>query len=136
MYYDSSYKETNKPRVQVVKLKSSLRRFYGSLHKLVDLYGISDSQMTSEMLKLSKLQSRSPPSNLSSQIILITRFELRQAARREQNQLTLTEHQIFSLVIDSVGIVRFLFSVMRIWCTVICLLFVFAGFFHVIISFY
>ena len=30
----------------LVKLKSSLRKFYGHHHDLVDLYGISVSQMT------------------------------------------------------------------------------------------
>jgi len=37
----------------LVKLKSSLRKFYGRHHDLVDRYGISVSQMTSDMFHLS-----------------------------------------------------------------------------------
>ena len=37
----------------LVKLKSSLRKFYGSHHDLVDRYGISVSQMTTDMFHLS-----------------------------------------------------------------------------------
>jgi hypothetical protein len=37
----------------VVKLKSSLRKFYGRHHFLVDRYGISVSQMTMDMFHLS-----------------------------------------------------------------------------------
>jgi hypothetical protein len=33
----------------IVKLKSSLRKFYGRHHDLVDRYGISVSQMTTDM---------------------------------------------------------------------------------------
>jgi hypothetical protein len=33
----------------LVKLKSSLRKFYGRHHDLVDHYGISVSQMTTDM---------------------------------------------------------------------------------------
>jgi len=36
-----------------VKLKSSLRKFYGRQHDLVDRYGISVSQMTTDMFHLS-----------------------------------------------------------------------------------
>jgi hypothetical protein len=36
-----------------VKLKSSLRKFYGRHHDLVDRYGISVSQMTTDMFHLS-----------------------------------------------------------------------------------
>jgi hypothetical protein len=35
------------------KLKSSLRKFYGRHHDLVDRYGIYVSQMTTDMLQLS-----------------------------------------------------------------------------------
>ena len=38
----------------LVKLKSSLRKFYGRHHDLVDHYGISVSQMTTDMLHLSE----------------------------------------------------------------------------------
>jgi hypothetical protein len=37
----------------LVKLKSSLRRFYGRHHDLVDLYGIAVSQMATDMFQLS-----------------------------------------------------------------------------------
>ena len=36
----------------LVKLKSSLRKFYGRHHDLVDRYGISVSQMTTDMFHL------------------------------------------------------------------------------------
>jgi len=36
----------------LVKLKSSLRKLYGRHHDLVDRYGISVSQMTTEMFQL------------------------------------------------------------------------------------
>ena len=36
----------------LVKLKSSLRKYYGHLHDLVDCYGISVSQMTMDMFHL------------------------------------------------------------------------------------
>jgi hypothetical protein len=37
----------------LVKLKSSLRKFYGRHHDMVDRYGISVSQMTTDMFHLS-----------------------------------------------------------------------------------
>jgi hypothetical protein len=37
----------------LVKLKSSLRKFYGRHHDLIDRYGISVSQMTTDMFHLS-----------------------------------------------------------------------------------
>jgi hypothetical protein len=37
----------------VIKLKSSLRKFYGRHHELVDRYGISVSQKTTDMFHLS-----------------------------------------------------------------------------------
>jgi len=37
----------------MVKLKSSLRKFYGRHNDLVDRYGISVSQMTTDMFHLS-----------------------------------------------------------------------------------
>jgi hypothetical protein len=37
----------------LVKLKSSLRKFYGRHHDLVDRYGMSVSQMTTDMFHLS-----------------------------------------------------------------------------------
>ena len=41
----------------LVKLKSSLRKFYGRHHDLVDRYGISVSQMTMDMFHCRKLFS-------------------------------------------------------------------------------
>ena len=40
-------------RFLLVKLKSSFRTFYGRHHDLVDRYGISVSQMTTDMFQLS-----------------------------------------------------------------------------------
>ena len=37
----------------LIKLKSSLRKFYGLHHDLIDRYGISMSQMTTDMFHLS-----------------------------------------------------------------------------------
>jgi hypothetical protein len=37
----------------LVKLKSSILKYYGRHHDLVDRYGISVSQMTTDMLHLS-----------------------------------------------------------------------------------
>ena len=42
---------------RLVKLKSSLRKCYGPHHDLVDRYGISVSQMTTNMFHLSKTLS-------------------------------------------------------------------------------
>jgi hypothetical protein len=42
-------KEATEPSFLLVKVKSSLRKFYGSHHVLVNRYGISVSQMTTEM---------------------------------------------------------------------------------------
>ena len=39
-------------RFPLVKLKSSLRKFYGRHHDMVDRYGISVSQMTTDMFHL------------------------------------------------------------------------------------
>jgi hypothetical protein len=39
--------------IKLVKLKSSLRQFYGRHHDLVGRYGISVSQMTTDMFHLS-----------------------------------------------------------------------------------
>ena len=46
-------KEDTEPRVKLVKLKSSLRMFYGLKHDLVNRYGTSVSQMTTDMFHLS-----------------------------------------------------------------------------------
>ena len=45
------YKATE-PRVLLVKLKSSLRKFYGRHDDLIDRYEISVSQMTTDMFHL------------------------------------------------------------------------------------
>jgi hypothetical protein len=37
----------------LIKLKSSFRKFYGRHHDVVDRYGISVSQMTTDMFHLS-----------------------------------------------------------------------------------
>jgi hypothetical protein len=47
-------KEATEPMVPIlVKLKSSLRKFYGRHHVLVDRYGIYVSHMTMDMFYLS-----------------------------------------------------------------------------------
>jgi hypothetical protein len=46
-------KETTEPRVPFGKAKSSLRKFYGRHHDLVDRYGISVPQMTTDIFYLS-----------------------------------------------------------------------------------
>ena len=46
-------KEATEPRVPLVKLKSSIRKFYGRHHDFVDRYGISVSQMSTDMFHLS-----------------------------------------------------------------------------------
>jgi hypothetical protein len=50
----------------LVKLKSSLRMSYGRHHDLVDRYGISMPQMTTDMFHMGKLKS----SPLSSSFVL------------------------------------------------------------------
>ena len=82
---------------QMVKLKSSLRKFYGYQHELVDHYGISlVSQMLSDTFLMLLLPTRSPLTNVTYRIRLITRFVLPWATRRvphvEQDLLTLSEH--------------------------------------------
>jgi hypothetical protein len=47
-----TYKTKNRV-TRTVKLKSSFRKFYGRHHDLVDRYGISVSQMTTDMFHLS-----------------------------------------------------------------------------------
>jgi hypothetical protein len=74
----------------LAKLKSSLRMFYGRRHDLVDLYGISVSQMTTEIVPLVVNTSRSFPHSW-----LIARFVTRLTRRVplvEQELLTLPEH--------------------------------------------
>ena len=41
----------------MINLKSELRQCYGRIHDLVNCYGISMSQMTTDMFRLSKSQS-------------------------------------------------------------------------------
>jgi hypothetical protein len=41
------------PRSRFLKLKSSLQKFYGCHHDLVNIYGISISQMTTDIFHLS-----------------------------------------------------------------------------------
>jgi hypothetical protein len=56
LYFCTSEKcvvATNNIGFLLVKLKSSLRKFYGHHHDLVDRYGISELQMTTDMFHLS-----------------------------------------------------------------------------------
>ena len=58
-------KETTESRVPIVKLKSLLWKFYGRQHDLVNCYGTSVSQMTTDMFHLS-LTLLTLPKHLSS----------------------------------------------------------------------
>jgi hypothetical protein len=60
----------------MVKLKSSLRMFYGRYHDLVNRYGISVSQMTTDMFPFDVITIRSFPHSL-----LITEFVTRVSRR-------------------------------------------------------
>ena len=74
--------ESSQQGFLLVKLKSSLRKFYGRRHNLVNSYGISGSQMSTGMFH-----------SLSS--ILITGFVTRVTRRMplvQQELLTLTGH--------------------------------------------
>jgi hypothetical protein len=72
----------------LVKLKSSLRKFYGRHHDLVDHYGISLSQMTTDMFHLSVLSSF-----MTFHRVCITTTRLtRRVPLVEQELLTLLEH--------------------------------------------
>ena len=51
--YISVNEEATEPRVQVVKLKSSLLKFYGRPHDMVNPYGIYVPQITKDLLRLS-----------------------------------------------------------------------------------
>jgi hypothetical protein len=63
-------------RFRMVKLKSSLRMFYGRYHDLVNRYGISVSQMTTDMFPFDVITIRSFPHSL-----LITEFVTRVSRR-------------------------------------------------------
>ena len=73
-----------------VKLKSPLRKFYGRHHDLVDRYGISVSQMTTDMFHLSVNTSRSFPHSwlITVFVTILTRW----VSLVEQELLTLPEH--------------------------------------------
>ena len=93
----------------LVKLKSSLWKFYGLEHDLVNRYGISVSQMTRYV----------PPVISTSQSFprswLITRFvtRVRRVPLVEQELLTLPEHQSSTLVFSGVRVAQsFVFCVM------------------------
>ena len=59
---------------QMVKLKLSIRKFYGRHHELVDRYGITVSQMISNMFRMSLLQYPSLYTNVTYRIRLFTGF--------------------------------------------------------------
>jgi hypothetical protein len=46
-------KEATEPRVPFGNIEVTIRKFYGHHHDLVDSYGISVSQMTTDMFHLS-----------------------------------------------------------------------------------
>ena len=88
----------------LVKLKSSLRKFYDRHHDLVDRYGISVSQMTTDMFHFVVSTSRSFPHSR-----LITGFVSRLTRRVplvEQELLTLQEHMSSPPVFSGVRVTR------------------------------
>jgi hypothetical protein len=77
----------------LVKLKSSLRRFYGRHHDLDDRYGISVSQMTTDMFPLSlTLAGPFLIHDLSPGIVHTLTGRV---SRVEQELLTIPEHLRF-----------------------------------------
>ena len=91
--------------LQLVKLKSSLRKFYGRHHNLVDRYGISVSQMTTDIyVPLVVNTSLSFP-----HLWLITGFVNRSTqwvSLVEHELLTFPEHLSSSPVISGVRVTR------------------------------
>ena len=88
----------------LVKLKSSLRKFCGRHHDLVNRYGISVSQMTTDNVPLVVSTSRSFPNSR-----LITGFVTRLTWRVplvEQELFTLPEHLSSHLVFNGVRVTR------------------------------
>jgi hypothetical protein len=97
----------------MVKLKSSLRKFCGRHHDLVNRYGTSVSQITTDMFHLSWTLSGSFPHSW-----LITGFATRvilRAPLMEQELLTLPEHMSSPLFFSGVRVTRSL---------VLCVMFV------------
>jgi hypothetical protein len=87
----------------LVKLKSSLQKCYGRHHDLVDRYGISVSQMTTDMFHLSYTSQFFPHSRL------ITGFVTRLTRRVplvEQELLILPEHLSSPPVFSGVRVTR------------------------------
>jgi hypothetical protein len=87
----------------LVKLKSSLQKCYGRHHDLVDRYGISVSQMTTDMFHLSYTSQLFPHSRL------ITGFVTRLTRRVplvEQELLILPEHLSSPPVFSGVRVTR------------------------------
>ena len=58
----------------MVKFKSFFRKFYGRHHEWVDRYGITVSQMISDMFRMSLLQYPSLFTNVTYRIIRYTGF--------------------------------------------------------------
>ena len=89
----------------LVKVKSSLRKFYGRHHDLVDRYGIYVSQMTTDMFHL----SYPLPGPFLPHSRLITGFVTRLTWRVplvEQELLTLPEHMSSPQVFSGVRVTR------------------------------
>ena len=124
------------PEFQMVKLKSSLRNFYGRHHELVHRYGITIPQLISDMFLTSLLQSPSLFMNVIYRIRLFTGFVITRATRRvphvEQDLLTLPEHLRSPLVFLG-GFVLFILQLPML-CHVCCCLFVFFIFGHGVVS--
>ena len=88
----------------LVKLKSSLQKFYGCHHDLVDRYGISVSQLTTDMFHLSVNTSRSFPHSWHI-TGFVTRLTLRMSLV-EHKLLTLPEHLSSPPVFSGVRVTR------------------------------
>ena len=58
----------------MVKLKSSLRKFYGRHHELVDRYGITVSQMISDMFRYVVTTIPFPYMNVTYRITIFPGF--------------------------------------------------------------
>jgi hypothetical protein len=86
----------------VVKLKSSLRKFYCRHHDRVSVYGISVTQITTDMFRLSHSYSGPFHSHAGSVTIVSG-----QVSHMEHELLTLPEH----LGLVEIALLNLLFSV-------------------------
>jgi hypothetical protein len=98
----------------VAMLNSSLRHFYGHHHDLVNRYGISVSQMTADMFRLSLPQSGHFLVHDFTRFWFVTRITQR-VLLVEQERLTLLEHLCSTPFFIGVRVARSL-----VFCVVFC----------------